>query len=269
MNPAAPPPLDSPAIAVAPKPSAPRVAAFWAVLSALGALAVTPYQLALLPAEARARLPPLPVLLLVSALQSAVLFFLLALGGTYAARAIHLESPIISVWLAGQRPRLPRSLGVAGLLGALIGLLTGGLDGLFAPHLPPMLHAAPASPTPWAGLLASLYGGVSEEVMTRLFLMSVIAWALSRALGASGPGRSASIGIAIVTATLIFGAAHLPMTAHLWPLTPWVVTRALVLNAGVGLLSGALYARWGLEHAIVAHFCGDVVLHTLLPALSG
>jgi hypothetical protein len=36
-----------------------------------------------------------------------------------------------------------------------------------------------------------------------------------------------------------------------------------------GTVFGALFWKLGLEHAMVAHFCADLMLHAALPALSG
>jgi membrane protease YdiL (CAAX protease family) len=72
-----------------------------------------------------------------------------------------------------------------------------------------------------------------------------------------------------VLAAAIFGVGHLPATAALMALTPLVVTRALVLNGLAGVVFGWLYWRRGLLAAMVAHFCGDLVLHVATPALLG
>lgn len=42
-----------------------------------------------------------------------------------------------------------------------------------------------------------------------------------------------------------------------------------MLNMLAGIVFGALYWKLGLEHAMVAHFCADLVLHVAIPALSG
>ena len=67
---------------------------------------------------------------------------------------------------------------------------------------------------------------------------------------------------------LLFGLGHLPATAVVWPLTPLVVARALLLNGLGGLVFGWLYWRRGLLAAIVAHVGADLVLHVVTPLLS-
>ena len=110
----------------------------------------------------------------------------------------------------------------------------------------------------WKGLLASFYGGIGEEVLTRLFLMTLIAWIGSKL------SRSPRIFVvAAVVAALVFAAGHLPAAAQLAPLDAVVVTRVLVLNTGLGVIFGLIFWRWGLEHAMVAHFSADLVLHVI------
>jgi hypothetical protein len=48
-----------------------------------------------------------------------------------------------------------------------------------------------------------------------------------------------------------------------------VVARAVVLNGLVGVVCGVLNWRRGILAALVAHFCGDLVLHVLAPIALG
>ena len=67
---------------------------------------------------------------------------------------------------------------------------------------------------------------------------------------------------------LAFGAGHLPMAAKLAPLTAGVVARVVAYNAFAGFVFGWLYWKRGLEHAMLAHFCADLVLHVAMPLLA-
>ena len=72
--------------------------------------------------------------------------------------------------------------------------------------------------------------------------------------------------VAITLAALLFGAGHLPTAfaigmAH----APFAIARIVLLNALVGLVTGTLFWKYGLEHAMLAHFCADLVLHVGLP----
>jgi membrane protease YdiL (CAAX protease family) len=102
--------------------------------------------------------------------------------------------------------------------------------------------------------------------MMRLFLVTLVAWVLC--LASKGTKLRWHLVAAIVIAALLFGAGHLPAAAPVWPLTGMVVLRTLLLNAVAGLAFGWLYWRRGLEAAMLAHFCADLVLHVAVPLLA-
>jgi hypothetical protein len=121
------------------------------------------------------------------------------------------------------------------LVGAAIVLLDLGV---FAPRLAG--SGTPIStlrPPAWQGLLASVYGGVVEE----LGLMTLWVWAGTR-LTRSAAGRPAVVWAAIVMSALIFGPGHLPTTATLLPLTPLVVARVAAQRDRWGCLRLAVLA---------------------------
>jgi len=73
--------------------------------------------------------------------------------------------------------------------------------------------------------------------------------------------RSGLFWIANVVSALLFGLGHLPATGALAPLTPVLITRAVVENGLGGIVFGVLYRRFGLEWAMVSHFGCDILLH--------
>jgi Type II CAAX prenyl endopeptidase Rce1-like len=117
-----------------------------------------------------------------------------------------------------------------------------------------------------AGLLASLYGGLDEEILLRLGLMTLLVWVGARLTTARRP-PDAVYWTGNVLAAILFGLGQLPATAALVPLTPLVVARALALNGIAGIVFGWLYWRHGLLAAIVAHFAADLILHVIAPML--
>lgn len=102
-------------------------------------------------------------------------------------------------------------------------------------------------------ILASvIYGGVIEEVMLRLFAMSLVAFLLQKLFRK----ETATTGVLItanVIAALLFAAGHLPTTAALMGITPMILIRCFLLNGGFGLLFGWLYRKFGLRYAMLAH----------------
>ncbi len=104
-------------------------------------------------------------------------------------------------------------------------------------------------------LLATVtYGAVIEEVMLRLFWMSLIAFVLHKLFGKKhGTPTVAILVVANVIAALLFAAGHLPATAQLLGLTPMMIARCFLLNGGLGLLFGRLYRKYGLRYSMIAH----------------
>ncbi|NTW12651.1 MAG: CPBP family intramembrane metalloprotease [Anaerolineales bacterium] len=247
------------------------------IAAVFGVVAIIPYTLTLQGVTSQSvGLPmPLPLLLTIQILQNAVMFGILTALGLFFANRIGLGAPILEARLRGEsvadrvRAILPLSI----IIGVVASLLIIGLDAfVFQPALlrelgdsVNTLNLQTAQPPAWQGLLASFYGGISEEVMLRLFVMSLLAW-LGSFISKTTEGKptSAVFWIANILAAVLFGLGHLPATAMLIPLTPLVITRAIVLNGLAGVAFGWLYWKRGLESAIVAHFSADIVLHVLL-----
>ena len=98
------------------------------------------------------------------------------------------------------------------------------------------------------------YGGVIEEVMLRLFMMSLVAFVLHKLFEKGKADTSVAVLIAAnVISAILFAAGHLPATDILFGLTPMIVFRCFLLNGGFGLLFGWLYRKYGLQYAMLAH----------------
>ncbi|HQB51159.1 MAG TPA: CPBP family intramembrane metalloprotease, partial [bacterium] len=118
----------------------------------------------------------------------------------------------------------------------------------------------------WKSLLASFYGGVSEEILLRLFLMTVFVWLGWKIKKASNNRpTNATVWLAIILSAIIFGLGHLPITGEITAITPVVILRAIVLNGVGGVIFGWLYWKKGLEAAMISHFSADICLHVILP----
>jgi membrane protease YdiL (CAAX protease family) len=168
--------------------------------------------------------------------------------------------------LVFRRPRSAQAWWQAAACGALAACVVLAMDPLFAPYMPKMLSTPPAAGAQvhaLAGFFASFYGGIAEEVQLRLFLVTLLAWGMCLFNG----GRSLRwhLVLAVVLAAIAFGAGHLPAAAKVWPLDAIVVARTVLLNAIAGLVFGWFYVRHGLESAMLAHFCADLVLHVAAP----
>ena len=99
-----------------------------------------------------------------------------------------------------------------------------------------------------------IYGGVIEEVMLRLFMMSLIAFILVKLFGKGADEPSGvMLFLANLISSLFFAAGHLPVTQLLLGITPMILLRCFLLNGGIGLMFGWLYRKCGLRYAMIAH----------------
>jgi hypothetical protein len=241
------------------------------VAALVGVACVMPYVLELSAGalnNARERMHrPLWVLLALQNAQSAVLFCLATGLGLLLAHQIGLGAPLIEGLLAGRDVTTPAlaMIAPAVILGVASAALMLALEiTVFWPRLPRKIRDEAPIPALWKRFLASFYGGIDEEILLRLFTLSLLAWLLGFAWHAPD-GRPAlgALWVATVLAALLFGLGHLPATAALAKLTPLLVVRALLLNGVVGVATGYLYWRYGLEAAILAHCAADIVFHAI------
>jgi len=242
----------------------------WGV-GVLGVVAVLPYTLTLQAPliEQMPSLPmPLSVVIAVQIVQNAVLVAIAVGLGLLLATRIGLGAPLLEARLRGEPvgQRLRALLAPSVLAGAAAGVAIIVLDVLvFAPGMPAAI-ATEGHPPAWQGFLASFYGGITEELFMRLFLMSLLVWLVGLVWReASGRPAVGAFWVANLGAAILFGLGHLPTTATLVSLTAMVILRAIVLNGIGGVVFGYLYWKRGLEAAMLAHFSADIVLHVLTP----
>lgn len=243
-----------------------RIALVLGVAGAVSALLLLPYLLALMP-QLKAKISlPLPLFALLQAAQGGLMFGLLAWAGLALGWKYQLDAPWLRALLhAGTPPQRPARWRMAIVLGIAAGAACLLLDVGFA-WLAPAVKRPAGLPSWWQGLLASLYGGVSEETLCRLFLVSLLVW-IGAKFSRNGVPGAAVYWVAITTAAILFGVAHLPAAVQQGLVTPLHVTRIISLNALVGIVCGWLFWRFGIEHAMLAHFSADLVLHVAIPLL--
>lgn len=241
------------------------------IASLFGVVAVMPYTLTLQGGLIENSPVPLYVLLGAQLIQSIILFSITIFIGLNLVKKVGLNLPIIEGWLEGKEVKnyLKSILGVSVGLGILAGILIIGLDYLFSfIGVPINLTQTSINPPAWQGLLASFYGGINEEILLRLFLMTLIAWVLFK-IKKTEDEKPTNTGmwLAIILAAVIFGAGHLPAVMSLTTLTPLVIIRTVILNCVGGIIFGWLFWKKGLESAMISHFSADIVLHVIVPLI--
>jgi hypothetical protein len=248
--------------------------------SALATLAVMPYLLTLQGARieetnaARISAGKKPVsplaMAALSYLQSHITFGAAAGVGLVTSRTLGLPPTSVEAWLRGEPRALPGNVLVrSAARGVGAALAVGALDYTVFNDLRKVLQATVPPPAPWRGLLASLYGGIAEEVLMRLGVQTSLAAGLRRLLRERLPQSSSTpMWAAIGVSNLLFGLGHLPAVRGVLPLSPLFVARTLILNGVAGTIFGYLYWTEGLKSAMIAHGAADLTLHVAGAALA-
>lgn len=249
---------------------------FWLLLAAevLSVLAILPIATDMLGAiVSKLEVPkvPLPLLILVGVIQNlALLAFTLWLG-LKLSRRLGLGAPLLDSWVSGKaesNKRIAQTLKSGLLTGVAVGIVLLLSLLVLVPRLPNLPFVVAARLPIWKRFLACFYGGVYEELLTRLFLLSLVAWIANRSWRKPVPKLSNSaFWFANIFAALLFGLGHLPSASLFMKITPLVVVAALTLNGIAGIAFGYLFRKHGLESAIIAHFSADFVIWVLGAAL--
>jgi membrane protease YdiL (CAAX protease family) len=233
------------------------------VTSIITTILVIPYSLALTSSEIEIS----TIILLLGIAQNLVLFSVATFFGLLLSERTGMGLPILQNALEGKK--YTKELKSIILPSVCLGTFTGILIVLLSipfNKLIPELSILEESISAWKAVLASFYGGIAEEILLRLFLVSLFVW-ITFKIKKTKDGNPTDFGIwlSIIASAIIFGLGHLPATAQITSLTGVVVIRAIVLNGIGGIIFGWLYWKKGLESAMIAHFSTDIVLHIIVP----
>jgi membrane protease YdiL (CAAX protease family) len=204
---------------------------------------------------------PVWVLGLANAAIIIVVYGLLGLAGLWFALRLGLpgifrEGASWRNWLL-----VPMAVGLA--LGVLIiaidrlSAIIGNWQGFTHPPFP-------------LSLIASATAGIGEEILFRVFVLSLWAFLLNLILR-RWKATGIALWIANIIAALAFAASHIPTAMILLGVTnpaqipPVVLAELFLLNGIVGLVAGAFYMRYGMVAASGIHFWGDFMWHVLAP----
>jgi membrane protease YdiL (CAAX protease family) len=134
--------------------------------------------------------------------------------------------------------------------------------GRFSSWVNDLYHVSPGLPKIISGLLV---GGVIEEVMMRLFFMSLLALIISKLFCKNEKNIPVWVfAAANIISALLFAAGHLPGTMAMTTLTPLLLFRCLLFNGGLGLCFGWLYRKYGIVYAMIAHGFAHLISDLLM-----
>lgn len=224
---------------------------FFALVGLIGGYAVGVFQLDSYPAEIRGEIYAQglddTLVGLVTAVQSAGYGLFLGTAGIWLGRKVGLWKDECAIT---RGPLLTAA--VISVIGGMALILPDLL--IFGRYEPALLDAYAAKPTIPYLLATVTYGAVIEEVMLRLFVMSLAAFVLHKLFERKRETVSTAVLIAANAASaLLFAAGHLPANEMMFGLTPVIVLRCMLLNGVFGMAFGWLYRRFGLRYAMIAH----------------
>lgn len=157
------------------------------------------------------------------------------------------------LWKHFKLEKMP--LGITAVLSVFGALLLFPIDKLVFGSFSEWVNSSYASePTIEKFISGVTYGGVIEEVIMRLFLMSLLSFLIYKVFYKNERELPTRVFIiANLAAALLFAAGHLPYTMSVTTLTPVVVTRCFIMNGSIGLLFGYLYRKYGIGYAMLSH----------------
>ncbi|QPK94383.1 CPBP family intramembrane metalloprotease [Actinomyces sp. zg-332] len=111
------------------------------------------------------------------------------------------------------------------------------------------------------------YGGVVEEIMIRLFLMSLVALVIWKLFYKKVSKEEIPVKVFFIAnfiTALLFALGHLPATVLLFgSITPVLLLRCLFYNGCFGLVFGVIYQKYGIQYAIITHIGCHIVANII------
>lgn len=248
-----------------------KLVLFLTFLATVGIVAIIPYEITTLMNEDyyknNPEAPSISLVITINSVIRVVYVFLLVLIGVRLQRRTGLNTSKLESFVYEKKfPSFSKKWLIIGIsITFILSLITILLD-LFM--FSPVIEIPDDQTTVtiwWQGLLAMFYGGITEELMVRLFGMTLIVWVLARITKkAKAEIPDSFFYIAIFLTAILFGLGHLPAAIQIFgEISAIIVTRTLVLNGLLGVWFGYLYWRKGLEYAMIAHMSADFFVHVL------
>lgn len=209
-----------------------------------------------------------PVLFITQGMQLTLVLGIVVGVGLLVAPSVGIRTPLLHAWLYREPEPQRTTFGLSIIAGVVLGLVNTFGVYFFMAHRVPDWPSEAAVPI-WMRLGVSLYSGIDEELLVRLFLLAVVLWFLQKLRGRKELPNTTVFWIANVIVTILFVLSYFPATSLLVPLTSLVVLTIVFVKGISGLVFGYLCWKRGLEAAIVAHFLCDLIAHLLGPAIGG
>lgn len=210
-------------------------------------------------------MPPWFVLKLASLIQPAVLTTAAVFLGLWLAPKVGLHAPASEA--LAERQNFWAALRPQILPGVIAGLLSGAaITAIWLIARPSMTEQFIARAEGFNKMMPAavrfLYGGLTEELLLRWGVMTLLVWVIWRLLGKKVKRPAVWMFIASIFASaLLFGIGHLPIASMLaGGLTLPITIYVIAANSLFGIVAGLLYWNRGLESAMIGHIFTHVML---------
>jgi len=110
--------------------------------------------------------------------------------------------------------------------------------------------------------LVSFSAGISEEIMFRLGLMSLIIAVIQFLKKTDNPSNNV-VWTGIIISAIFFGLMHIPLSKNFVELSSFTIAVTMIGNLITGSTFGWIFWKRGLLVAIVSHIAFDIVFHVI------
>ena len=244
------------------------------LLSTLGIVTIVLGQIDIIPDELLETMSKTQIIT-ISIMQSVIMAFLLSFIGLKLSRVVNLNRGLLGGIYSEHKDNQEKykfnsnNIIISILMGlALSVIITLSDKFLFGPLIPEISNSKFTFDLRYL-ISAIFYGGIFEEIMLRLFFMSILTFILVKIFARRSKNISSYIyWIAIFITAILFGLGHLPATLMTFNVTSIVIIRMMLLNGLGGVVFGYLYWKKGLEYSMISHiFCHLSTQLILMPIL--
>lgn len=197
----------------------------------------------------------------------AIILLVAVIVGTVLYQKVGLNVPIIekAIGMESGNKKVTGLFKYSILGGILAGVLVSLIGLTFNPILPAEFIKLGESLKPTIAA-RFLYGGLTEEIIMRFGLMTLIVWMASKLFKGTKP---IVYWIGIILASIFFALGHFPIAyqAVESPSAAFLIY-IFIGNTIGGLIFGYLYWKKGLESAFFAHIFAHVILVLAEPILN-
>ncbi|MEE4001134.1 CPBP family intramembrane glutamic endopeptidase [Tenacibaculum sp. FZY0031] len=196
-------------------------------------------------------------------ISSLILGLILVFIGVWVSSKANLGAPVIARMFS-KKPisKLINGTSIISsiLLAILVALFLLGLFELQSEFYP--ISGKISRPSKSFYALVSFSAGISEEIMFRLGLMSLIIAGIQYWKKVENPSNK-TIWTGIIISAICFGIMHLPLSKNFVELTPFTIGVTMIGNLITGATFGWIFWKRGLLVAIISHIAFDLVFHVI------